>query len=175
MAVFEALAAAVPAPAPPKGYGRPSTLLEAAVKNRRYARQLIGHDPSLKSVIEGIIEPDLAHERRIAAFREEVISAQERVIASLESELAAARAGWHDAEKRLYEEKLRPSSRDAIGRVLIAAIAKAYGAQVLKGETPIAESLARSAMDNLGITLDPKTVRKYVNAAIAQYRAYRAA
>lgn len=72
-----------------------------------------------------------------------------------------------ETQSELARESMNPNSRSALERLLIVAIAGGYGVkkETHKRKESIAMQLSHDAMEIYGFTVDPKTVRKYVNSA----------
>jgi len=169
--VFAALrdaarASLLDAPPTPPGYSEPATLLDAILAHKKYGKLLLEHDPLLKEYVDQLLNPD----HRVAL---QILHEQDTEIADLKWRLDCALAAYRDAEERLWQERRKDTSWSAVGRVLLAAIAKAFPQEIRdrRFRTSIAQDLSDEAMRSFGMTLDPKTVRKHVNDAFDTYRA----
>lgn len=167
-----------PAPPPPEGYSEPEDLLSAAYAHKKYEQLLLEQDPNQKEFIAEVLRPGEASAKRLAAAREVHIQKLNHLLDDVIDRMEKAEQAcsemetrWIGAEKRLWAERLRPDSRDALERVLIAAIAFAFGHEALgkQRRTSMASNLEDAAIRAFGIRIDPKTVRRYVNQAIARF------
>lgn len=133
------------------------------------ARRLIDAEERLIKAITTRIDDA----RRAEAIQQESITQLEQYVASLSADLALALAQASDAESKLKRELMKPSSRSALERVLMTALAKAYGIGIDEDASvrPIASQLSTDALTKFGWNLDEKTIRKYVTGAIDQYLA----
>lgn len=156
----------------------PEDLLSALLEVKKNGQLLLDQNPDQRDFILEILRPEETaakqrvveqeqHFQKLSLLLDEVIDRMEKA----EQACRDIETRWMDAEQRLWKEKLRPDSRDALERVLIAAIAHSFGLNELRwqGRTSIASDLERVAWRDLRIQIDPKTVRRYVNQAIERY------